>query len=127
MSIGGDALFPFPEPTFLFIHNVLLLTAGAVTTDDRGRPTRTYAQSTVKGYLTAPDVQALVGDGALRESVSAVLLVPRTVVVRTEDRIEGTDTAIPANLRGRYEVVGIRPTLAHTRVLLRRFTGVWAV
>lgn len=69
------------------------------------------------GFIGAPRVSEVA---AGRDVDSAAHLPARTVIV-PGDELEAWDTGDP-NLDGRYEIVGIQPGKALTRVLLKRHT-----
>lgn len=128
MSI--DALFPVPEPTFLFVHQLKIwTTGGAFSVDERGKwkqdTTLPTPDLTPMGYLTAPNETEVQQAGTLLEQVDAVCLVSRTLVIPHSSVLFCNDPRLPINLAGTYKVNGVRTNLSHTRLLCQRLTGVW--
>lgn len=126
----ADALFPIPNPDFLFVHSLVVWSrqGASVTPDADGRwqPGFTSAASAVvTGYLAgAPDVAETSAGQTRGESVGAVALVPIGTAVSHADEVEAV--GISPALDGRYTVTGVRPNPSHLRVLLTRSSDpVW--
>ncbi len=126
---GGDILFPFPEPTFLFIHTLNLYTGMSNNTvDDRGLVVKSVAgkvPTVVMGYLTKLDEHVEQNVGTTREFYDAVALVSNSVEVKIQDVIECHDPSLHSHLSGTYRVDQVRPNISHTRVLLSRIADPW--
>lgn len=123
----GDLNFPFPDPSFLFIHCVEIRPVLTRTSDPRGRPVvkRDLPQS-LNGYLTAPDPNTDDSAGTQRIKVDAVLLIGNDCTYPTEDAlVRSDDPQLPPRLAGTYRITTTRPNISHTRLLLERYDGKW--
>lgn len=120
-----STLFPFPEPTFLFIHQVTLQRRTGTTTDSRGRAVPTYAPEPLDGFLTAPNPESVPDVGGLRTRVSAVFLASLSTVVDVADMLDTTGAPVAAVLQGQFKIEMLRPNESHLRILLSRYTGSW--
>lgn len=133
--MSGDSLFPFPEPDFLFVHDVYLFNIGAQNPqlDERGKRTVSlpqkvngeWPQPPVRGYLTAGDAQQDQTGYMLREGIDAVLLLPNGTGIDQGWIIECHDPQLPPHLAGTYDVNLTRPNISHTRVLVKRYRNQW--
>ena len=123
----GDANFPFPDPSFLFIHCVTIRPVLTTSADSRGKPMVTYDEDEDwQGYLTSPDPNNEDSGGTDRVRWSAVLLLPRTCTVPLENAlVRCTDSQLSPNLAGTYLIEVVRPNISHTRCLLSRYGDVW--
>lgn len=132
--MSGDLLFPFPEPTFLFIHKVFLFGPENIVKalDERGKEYKAMPEEgsefypePVNGYLTAPNPEVDTSGYMQRESIDAVLLLPNAIKVDIDWVVRCDDTQLPPHLAGSYEVRSTRPNISHTRVMLQRFRKQW--
>lgn len=132
--MSGDLLFPFPEPTFLFVHDVYLFGPDQIVRelDERGKEYTRIAQEgdvnypePVKGYLTAPDAQRDTSGYMQREGIEAVLLLPNGLGIDQGWVIKCQDPQLPPHLAGAYDVFSTRPNISHNRVMLKRFRKQW--
>lgn len=127
----GDELFPIPQPTFIFVHEVRVIPPGSIVMerDERGKVTENLPPladlvaniQPVKGYLTNPDATRDQTGYIMREQITAVCLLPIDVNVDSAGLIMCFDPQLPPHLAGIYEIDVVRATLVHKRVLLRRF------
>ena len=127
--MSGDQLFPFPEPSFLFVHDVYLYNMPLyVEVDERGKQRigeNIYSVPPVKGYLTAPNAQADQTGYMQRESIDAVLLLANDIEIDMGWVINCVDPQLPPHLAGTYDVQLTRPNISHNRVLLKRYRKQW--
>lgn len=103
------------------IHDITVLHALEPTVDAEGRADRNESVAHVRGRA-ASFGGAGVSDVTIAdqrgEMVDAVVLVPTGTLVSRADRIIVPDAN---GYEGTYEVVAIRPTMAHLRLHVRRF------
>lgn len=118
----ADALFPFPSPSFVFVHRVKLIsnTSTEPEIDDNGWPIEASASSPgrqVKGYVSSPSYR----DAASGLRVDAVVLVHRDEIPVRGDlvNVPAQPGLLPA-LAGLYKVDQVRPNASHTRLLVMR-------
>lgn len=140
--MSGDGLFPFPEPDFVFIHDVYLFPPSLQVTkeDERGKVTRAIPKRTaeglyfdedgaeiepVPGYLTAPNAQKDYSGYIQRQGIDAVLLVPTSIAVDHDWLVACHDAELPPHLEGVYTIDTVRPNISHTRVLVKRHRLQW--
>lgn len=140
--MSGDDLFPFPEPDFVFIHDVFLFPPSLQNTklDERGKSTRSVpvrnAEGVYKdendeiipavaGYLTSPNAQKDFSGYTQRQGIDAVLLVPTSITVDHDWLVACHDSALPPHLDGVYTIDSVRPNISHTRVLVKRHRLQW--
>lgn len=122
----GDAVFPLPEPDFLWVHDLTILPVGSVAgvvvaADGSWQAASTVAGVAVTGYLTAPnpsEVNRAASDGI---TLSAVALVPRGTAVTDQDHLRAT--GVDQYLDGTYRIRQVRPNLSHVRLLLEHVFG----
>lgn len=117
-----DPVFPLPDPTFLWVHEGLVVHAvGTEVEDDEGRwRYGPGASVTFTGYVTSPDPRSERRGGADSMRVDAVCLAPRDVAVPWPGYLDATTENVPPLLRGWYEIQPPRPNPSHTRLLLTR-------
>jgi len=117
-----DPVFPFPDPVFLWVHNIAIIkTSDAVPeSDDEGweiPADPAPLEVVLKGYVTAPDPEATNSS----ERVDAVVLVPRDTVVSYADGIRTPSQAnLAPMLTGVWKISSVRPNPSHIRILVRR-------
>lgn len=123
----GDANFPFPDPSFLFIHEVTIKPVESTGSDPRGRAVVTYGLDQDEyGYLTAPDPSNEDSGGTERIRFAATLLLGRHITLPLESAlIRSNDPQLPPRLAGTYKIEVVRPNISHTRCLLVRYDGPW--
>lgn len=124
--MSGDAVFPIPEPTFLWVHNLVVEQTGAsaaLVVDGEGGWSYDDALPTVTftGYLTAPNPREIERAAKAGYVLDAVALAPLGTAVAEQDRLVAS--SISGHLDGRYTVVQVRPNLSHLRVLCTRLKG----
>lgn len=130
--MSGDALFPFPVPDFIFVHDVYLFAPSDLvkTTDERGKtktvlPAKnadgTWPKTPVKGYLTGPDQNQDYGAFTHGEAVAAVCLLPNEIGVDIDWLLDCHDLQLPPDLAGTFQVLAVRPNVSHSRVMVKRF------
>lgn len=122
----GDAVFPIPAPTFLWVHNLVVEQTGAsaaLVIDAEGAWSHDDALPTVDftGYLTAPDPREVDRAAKSGYLLAAVALAPRGTVVAEQDRLLAS--GVDDYLDGRYTIREIRPNLSHLRLLCERLKG----
>lgn len=122
---GGDRNFPFIAPAFLFIHHATLYFPSEEYTDKRGNPLARYSQRDVTGYLTAPDPGKEETAGSERVKYDAIFLTPADIDLHGLCFVKCEDPQLPPSMKGKYRVDVVRPTIAHSRVMLYRYTGAW--
>ena len=123
--MSGDQNFPFPEPSFLFIHEATWHQYTDSETDVRGVQRNVYLDTPIKGYLTAPDAQAEEDAGGLRVRIGAVFITDNGTDVVKGDFIECDDPQLPPDLAGLWRVDVARSTISHRRCLLVRHKAPW--
>lgn len=140
--MSGDELFPFPEPDFVFVHEVWCFPPRMQNskTDERGKVLRSVPQRNadgqyldesgnvippIKGYLTSPNAQRDLSGYTQRQGIDAVLLVPHSAVVDHDWLVACHDPSLPAHLDGVYSIDSVRPNISHTRVLVKRNRLQW--
>ena len=130
--MSGDTVFPFPEPAFLWIHNIVVIPNASLiqTLDERGASTTTLPDEAdwpdpVKGYLTAPNETRDVSAHIQRQNIAAVLLLPHSVAIDYMDIVHSSDPQLPPHMMGTYQVETARANISHTRVLLQRYRNQW--
>lgn len=125
--MSGDAVFPLPEPEFLWVHALIGLHMSGpsvIADDDEGD--WHYAPSNAvpvpfTGYLTAPNPKELDRAASRGTAVDAVCLAPLGTPLIASDWLDATtDSNIPESLRHTFEVGAVRPNLSHLRLLLTR-------
>lgn len=116
----GDAIFPFPEPTFLFIHTIHIGNRGTVVTQPDGSWAHAVTEIPARGYMTAPDPREVAAAASRDVVIDAILLVSNTTIVTEKDQVRCSDPFAPPVLQGVFAVTGVRPNQSHTRVLLSR-------
>ena len=126
--MSGDAVFPLPEPDFLWVHNMvgLRMTGASPTVVDDGegewhREPSTAASIPFVGYVTAPKAREVDRAKALGTILDAVALAPLTTQLGQGDWLDCTiDPSIPASLQHTYAIHLVRPNLSHLRLMLTR-------
>lgn len=129
--MSGDLLFPFPEPTFIFVHEVYLIPNSMVvkTRDERGKITETLPDledivaelEATKGYLTSPDETRDQTGYINRQNITAICALPKNAVLDHDSLIMSFDAQLPPHLAGVYEIDTVRTTIVHQRAMLRRY------
>jgi hypothetical protein len=129
--VSGDSLFPFPEPTFIFVHEVWVVPSEmlVVDRDERGKVIETLPSvaeikeqlTPTKGYLTNPDETRDQSGYISRQQITAICAMPINTNVRHTDLILCMDAQLPPHLAGVYEIDTVRATIVHKRVMLRRY------
>lgn len=130
--MSGDRLFPIPEPTFIFVHEIYVLPLSVMvqTVSERGQvvlelpPIEDYPAPTV-GYLTAPNEQRDINSAIERQRIDAVCLMPLATQIDYPDYLYCNDPQLPPHLAGAYIVDTVRANISHLRVLLRRYRHQW--
>jgi hypothetical protein len=127
-SMSGDTLFPFPEPTFLFIHDVYIFPRDSLVTtfDERGKssvrlPAMANWPAPVKGYLTAPNSSRDLSGYIQRQQIAAVCLLPLSTVVDHMDFIYCADPQLAPFMKGTYQIETARATISHIRLMCQRY------
>jgi hypothetical protein len=120
--MSGDAVFPIPEPTFLWVHALTYIRHDGddVVTDSEGRwhyDTTTPVAFT--GYITAPNPREVARAASQDVIIDAVALAPLDCGITDQCSLIAPDT-VPRGLPGIYTVTVIRPNLSHLRCLLTR-------
>ena len=127
----GDNLFPFPEPTFIFVHDVHIIPNSMIvkTRDERGKVVETLPDledivaevAATKGYLTSPDETRDQTGYINRQNITAVCALPVSAELDHTSLIMCFDTQLPLHLAGIYEIDTVRTTIVHQRAMLRRY------
>lgn len=113
-----DPVFPFPEPSFLFVHTVNLAPAPITVDDDGYVQPSTDPGVPVIGYVTNADPSLTDTQGVL---VNTVVLVPRaTVVDHDQEIVVQSQAGLHPSLVGRYAIREVRPNASHIRLLAMR-------
>lgn len=120
---GVDPLFPFPEPTFLFVHELTYhATTSSPVVDDTGwydaDAVVASSEQNVPCYVGNYDPSDVSAGDTKETTISAVALVSRDRACRPEDEV--TVTKGLSHLLGRYRIDQVRPNPSHTRLLLTR-------
>lgn len=118
-----DPVFPLPEPTFLWVHNVSVERRVNTTKDSEGRWKTSTVPTLVTGYMSNPEPEVIQRAASEGIRVDAVLLVPNGTAVSKGDRVKASTSGIPSYLLGFYDVSNVRPNQSHVRVLLTRIGG----
>lgn len=120
--MSGDAVFPIPEPTFLWVHALSYVPHDGdnVVTDSEGRwRYDTAAAVEFTGYITAPNPRDVARAAAQDVIIDAVALAPLSCAITEQCSLIAPAT-VPRGLPGVYNVTLIRPNLSHLRCLLTR-------
>lgn len=110
-----DALFPLPEPTFLWVDDLTLYphSNASPIVDAEGRWEYVETESIpMRGYFATPSPREVDRAAAAGVVVDGVALVPNDSPISVDDSLVHGSLA--------YKVVLIRPNPSHTRVLLSR-------
>ena len=125
--LPGDAVFPLPEPDFLWVHPLvgrrMSGASATVVEDDEGNwhhAESTAASVAFTGYVTAPSPRDLDRATAKGVALDAVALGAHGVDLKPGDWLDCTDPGVPDYLRHTYVVDQVRPNLSHQRFLLTR-------
>lgn len=118
-----DPLFPFPEPSFLWVHELTRhVPSGDPIPDETGYWTSDNIPTTdtpnIPCYVGAYNPSQQEAGDTYEESVDAVALVSHSTPFNRKDEV--TVTAAAAYLLGRYRVSVVRPNPSHQRLLLTR-------
>jgi hypothetical protein len=132
--MSGDLLFPIPEPTFIFVHQIYVIPKALMvsTLSERGQaivrlpPREDYPEPTV-GYLTAPNERRDMTNAIERQTIDAVCLMPLNTQIDYPDYLFSDDPQLPPHLAGAYFVDTVRANISHLRVLLRRYRHQWEI
>jgi hypothetical protein len=119
--VTGDAVFPLPEPTFLWVHDLTLNRMGPSVTAEGFDTEVVVSAASVVGYLTAPDPKDIERAASAGIDADAVALVPLEVTVVAEDRLVAA--GVDGWLDGTYRIRQVRETLTHLRLILTRSVG----
>lgn len=117
----GDDVFPIPEPTWLWVHQLSIShTAGAASViDSEGRwEYHNPEYDTIMGYLTGANPEEIERAAQQGIRFNAVALVPRETVVQAGDELIATNTN--TLLDGTYRISQVRPNLSHLRLMIDR-------
>lgn len=120
--MSGDAVFPIPEPTFLWVHSLSYVQhdGNDVITDSEGRWRYDDGEVvTFTGYITAPNPREVDRAAARDVIIDAVALAPLDCGINERCSLTAAG-AVPRGLAGVYKVSLIRPNLSHLRILLTR-------
>ena len=122
-----DGLFNFPQQTFMYVHDVRLITfteedQASQESDDDGMPLAIVKDEVpiIKAYVALPNPRR---EGHT-ERMDAVCRLPGGTVVDENltmiDVLENQPRGIMPGLVGLYEVFQVRPNPMDIRVLLKR-------
>lgn len=117
-----DALFPVPEPTWLWVHDLVIESVGA-SVDGRGVTVAEVvtAELPVRGWLGGPDAKLVARGGGDGESLDAVARVPSDTAVTSRSWLRARpQVGLRPGMAGRYRVNAVRSTAADLRLLLTR-------
>lgn len=125
--MSGDAVFPLPEPDFLWVHSLVGLRmngASATVVDDADggwhREAANAAPVAFIGYVTAPNPRDVDRAAASGTVLDAVALAPLGTALLQGDWLDCTDEGVPASLRHTFAISLVRPNLSHLRLMLTR-------
>lgn len=132
--MSGDPVFPFPEPTFLWVHPIYVLHPDDMmrTVSEKGKvvdfiPTAEgiKTRTPVMGYFTNPDETKDQSGYIQRQQISAVALLPLNADVDYDCLLYCDDPSLPPHLAGLYEIDVVRGNISHRRAMLRRYRKQW--